>query len=168
MKVILYMAISANGLIAKDDDGTGWISEEEWDSYDSMVRKVGCLIVGYKTYRIITDNLELPEWEKLKVAVVSSKNRKTISKNHFVVHSPKQALELLKDYEEVIVAGGSTLNAAFLCENLVDEMYLDIEPIVFGKGMNLFAKSDFEAQMELLGMKLLAKNLIQLHYKVLH
>jgi riboflavin biosynthesis pyrimidine reductase len=32
MKVILYMAITANGIIAKADDDTSWISKEEWDS----------------------------------------------------------------------------------------------------------------------------------------
>lgn len=48
------MAQTANGYIAREDDTTGWISEEEWDSYSSAVRKSGCLVIGHRTYDILT------------------------------------------------------------------------------------------------------------------
>lgn len=39
MKVILYMAISTDGYIARENDDTSWISTEEWDCYSSMIQK---------------------------------------------------------------------------------------------------------------------------------
>lgn len=166
MKVILYMAVSVNGMIAKSDDDTNWISKEEWDSYSLMVQTVGNLIVGHRTYNILTQQPQFSELKNVKLVVISQQNFPTLSPNHLVAHLPKEALELLKDFDEVIVAGGGIMNAAFLTENLVDEIYIDIEPIILGKGIKLFADADFEKELELVGTKKLSSNGIQLHYKV--
>ena len=167
MKVILYMAISANGMIAKSDDDTSWISKEEWDSYSLAVRTAGCLIVGSRTYQILTKQPEFLEFKDIKLVAVSQENFSTLSPNHLVARSPKEALELLKDFKEVVVAGGGILNASFMAENLVDEIYLDVEPIVFGKGIRLFAEKDFELKLKLIETKKISGDEIQLHYKVL-
>lgn len=160
------MAISADGMIAKSDDDTSWISKEEWDSYSLTVRTAGCAVIGKRTYHILTTQPEFSEFADVKIAVVSSKKFNTLSPKHVVVHSPKEALEHLKEFREVVVAGGGILNAAFMSENLVDEIYLDIEPVVFGKGIPLFQDKQFEQQLELIGTKQLSKNEIQLHYRV--
>lgn len=161
------MAITGNGYIAKENDNTSWISKKEWDSYSAVVRKAGNLIIGRRTYNILTKQPEFIEFKNIKIIIVSSNNFKTLSADHIIVKTPKEALNLFKNYKEIIVAGGGILNASFISENLVDEIYLDIEPIVFGKGINLFADSDFEFNLELLEIKKLSKNTIQLHYKVL-
>lgn len=167
MKVILYMAITANGLIAKSNDDTSWISQEEWNSYSSAVRKAGCLIVGRRTYHILTKQPEFAEFKDVKLVAVSKDDFKTLSPNHLIAHSPKEALELLKDFEEVIVAGGGMLNASFMAENLIDEIYLDIEPIAFGEGIPLFKGQDFEQNLKLIGQKKISENEIQIHYDVI-
>jgi len=78
----------------------------------------------------------------------------------------KAALDILKDADEVVVAGGGKLNASFLKEGLVDEIYLDVEPIAFGKGIKLFDDEDFEVNLELIEVNKISQNEIQLHYKV--
>ena len=166
MNVILYMAMTANGFIAKKDDDTSWISREEWDSYSLAVRTAGCLIVGHRTYDILTKQPEFSELKNVKLVVVSEKKFETLAPNHFVVSSPKGALKLFKDDDEVVVAGGGMLNASFLTENLVDEIYLDIEPIIFGEGIPIFRDKNFEHKLELIGQKKITDNEIQLHYKV--
>lgn len=167
MKVILYMAISLNGMIAKSDDDTSWISKEEWDSYSLTVRTAGNLIVGHRTYGILTKQPEFSEFKDVKLVVVAEKVFQTLIPNHLVAHSPKEALKTLSDFEQVVVAGGGALNASFVEENLVDEIYLDIEPIILGKGISLFRDKDFERKLKLLGQKKITDNEIQLHYQVL-
>lgn len=166
MKVILYMATTVNGLIAKEDDDTSFVSETEWNSYSSIVQKAGNVIFGRRTYEIITKQPEFKEFEKVKVVIISNQDIKTLSSNHLVAKSPKEGIELLKEFEQVIVAGGGMLNSAFMKEKLVDEIYLDIEPIALGKGIKIFADEDFEANLELIETKKLSDNEIQLHYKV--
>jgi dihydrofolate reductase len=87
--------------------------------------------------------------------------------SHVVAHSPQEALQVLEDAETVIVAGGGNLNGSFLGENLVDELYIDIEPAVLGKGIPLFNGPDFDRALKLIGTKQLSENEIQLHYQVL-
>src|SRR5690348_1005277 len=128
IKVILYMAITPNGLIAKENDNTSWISGEEWDSYSEMAQKVGNMIIGHRTYDILTKQPEFSEMKDVKIVTVSHKDFPTLAVNHFTAKSPKEALKVLGDVNEVVVAGGGILNAAFLKENLVDEIYLDVEP----------------------------------------
>ena len=167
MKVVIYMAVTANGLIAKENDDTTWISKEEWDSYSLTVRTAGNVVIGHRTYEIITKQPEFAEFKGVKVVVVSKKKFQTLNPSHVVVNSPREALEILRDFENVIVAGGSILNASFLAENLVDEIFLDIEPVIFGKGIKLFTDDDFEAKLELMEIRKLSDNELQLHYKVL-
>ncbi len=167
MKVILYMAISLNGMIAKSDDDTSWISKEEWDSYSLAVRTAGSLIVGHRTYGILTKQPEFSEFKDVKLVVVAQENFKTLAKNHLVAHSPKEALKLLSDFEQVVVAGGGALNASFIEENLVDEMFIDIEPIILGRGVPLFREKDFERNLKFVEQKKISDNEIQLHYKVI-
>src|SRR4051812_20884447 len=105
MKVILYMATSLDGYIAKENDDTSWISEAEWNSYSSMVRNCGNLIVGYRTYNILTKQPEFEELKDVKLVVVSKHDFQTLAKNHLLAHSPQEALELLIDFDQVILAG---------------------------------------------------------------
>ena len=167
MKVILYMAISLNGMIAKSDDDTSWISKEEWDSYSLAVRTAGNLIVGHRTYNILTKQPEFSEFKEVKLVVVAQEDFQTLAQNHLIAHSPKEALKLLSDFEQVVVAGGGALNASFVEENLVDEIFIDIEPIILGQGIPLFRGKDFECKLRLVGQKKISDNEIQLHYELL-
>jgi len=160
------MAISANGMIAKSDDSTGWISQEEWDSYSSEIRAAGCLIIGRRTYDILTKQPEFSELKDVKVIAVSHEDFPLLDSRHLIAHSPREALQLLPGFEKVIVAGGGMLNASFLAEDLVDEIYLDIEPIIIGGGIPIFRDKDFERKLKLLGQKNISANEIQLHYEV--
>lgn len=167
MRVILYMAISLNGMIAKSDDDTSWISKEEWDSYSLAVRTAGNLIVGHRTYNILTKQPEFAEFKDVKLVVVAQENFQTLAPNHLVAHSPKEALKLLSNSEQVVVAGGGALNASFLEENLIDEIFIDIEPIILGQGIPLFRDKNFERNLKLVGQKKISDNEMQLHYEVL-
>lgn len=167
MKVILYMAISLNGMIAKSDDNTSWISKEEWDSYSLAVRTAGNLIVGHRTYNILTKQPEFSELKDVKLVVVAQEDFQTLAQNHLVAHSPKEALKLLSDFEQVVVAGGGALNASFVEENLIDEIFIDIEPIILGQGIPLFRDKNFKRNLKFVGQKKISDNEIQLHYEVL-
>jgi dihydrofolate reductase len=167
MKVILYMASTANGFIAKRDDDTSWISKEEWDSYSAMIREKRCSIIGHRTYDILTKQQEFSELKDVRLIVVARHDITLVDPRHAVAHSPKEALELAKDFKEVVVAGGGILNASFFAENLVDEIYLDVEPIIFSPGIPLFGDKAFEKKLELVGQKRIGDNGTQLHYRVM-
>jgi len=166
MKVILYMAVTVNGMIAKEDDSTPW-SEVEWESYNNIVKKYGNLIIGRRTYELMSGDNSFSKLGNPLVVVLTSKKLKS-SKNVFCARNPKEALDIIAKHEfkTALVGGGGQINSLFMKQNLVDEIYLDVEPLVFGKGVKLFADSEFEAKLELLEVKKMSDNLVQLHYKV--
>lgn len=171
MKVILYMAITVNGFIAKENDDTSFVSEIEWESFSSMIKRTGNMIIGRRTYEVMLQNneFEKSKLDKIKTVVVTNSSLNIHNKDViFLAHSPKEALNILqkKGFKKILVCGGGKLNAGFMQENLVDEIYLDVESLVLGKGIKLFADADFEASMKLTSIRKLSKNEIQLHYKV--
>ena len=167
MKVILYMAISVNGMIARENDDTSFVSKIEWKSFRNMVQKTGNIIVGRRTYEIMKNSNELAKIKKIKLVVVSHKK---IKDNDIVfVKTPRYSIEILEKcgFKTALVAGGGNLSSSFMKENLVDEIYLDIEPVAIGNGIQLFSDSKFEKKLKLLSTKKLSYHEIQLHYKVI-
>ena len=68
----------------------------------------------------------------------------------------------------MLLVGGSKIYSSFMKEGLVDELYLTIEPVVFGNGKNLFSDESFETKLELVSSKKLnKKGTILLKYRVL-
>ncbi len=164
MKVVLYMAITANGYIAKKNNETPW-SDEEWESFSEKVKEIKNLIIGRKTFEIMDKENEFQKIGNPFTVIVSNKEEN----NSNFVNSPEQAIDLLKEkgFSKILVAGGGMLNSSFMQKGLIDEIYLDVEPFLFGKGINLFADNDFETKLELFETKQLSKNTIQLHYRIL-
>jgi dihydrofolate reductase len=70
-------------------------------------------------------------------------------------------------FDIVLVTGGGETNGAFLKANMIDEVYLDVEPMVFGEGIPTFTPNDVNLKLEFVDSKMLNKNTIQLHYKVI-
>ncbi len=172
MRVILYMAVTPNDLIEKEDDDTTWVTENEWKSFSGMIKRAGNMIIGRRTYEIMIKNneFELSKLDKITTVVMTNDAFLKIHNPDFIfiASSPKTALGILqkKVFKKILVCGGGGLNASFMKENLIDEIYIDVEPIIFGKGIKLFTEADFEAELKLLETKKLSRNEIQLHYKV--
>lgn len=164
------MAITPNGMIARKNGKTDFVTGTEWKSFSAMIKKTRNLIVGKTTYHVMVQGKEFDKINPKSVIVVS-RNPKSIAllQGHFAVTTPQEALALLKKqgYQTALAGGGGTLNASFLKAKLVDEIFLDVEPFLLGEGKPLFNGKQFETQLKLLGTKKLSKNEVQLHYKVL-
>jgi dihydrofolate reductase len=161
------MAASLDGFIARENDDTSFISKDEWDSYSKIVRSAGNVVVGHRTYEILTKQPEFQEFKDVIVTVVSSHRVNIVDSKHIVASSPKEALDSLRNFDEVIVAGGGILNTSFIEQNLIDEICIDFEPIILGKGIPLFSNLGTEKTLELVGTQHISANELQVRYKIL-
>jgi dihydrofolate reductase len=168
MKTILYMAISINGFVAGENDDTSWVSKEDWNSFIKIASGVGNVIIGRRTYEVMSDRGELDNFKGLNVIVVTDGELSGLLKFVVTAKSPMEALEKLqsKGFEKALVAGGGGLNSSFLKGKLIDEIYVDIEPQILGKGIHLFESSAVNQKLKFLEVNKLGKNSIQLHYKI--
>lgn len=169
MKVTLYMATSLNGMIARENDNVDFVSKASWASYRAMVEKIKNVIVGQKTYELMKTAGDLEGLTDIQVVVVTDQENLNVETPVFVAHSPAEALSILegKGFTEALVAGGGTLNGSYLEAGLIDEIFIDVEPVVFGGGIKLFGEGKFDQKLKLLESKQLAPNELQLHYQVL-
>ncbi len=167
MKIILAMAQSANGYIAKTNHQTPW-SNTIWKEYTKLIRKYKALIVGHNTYAIMKKANEFKMIRNPFTVVVTRKHHTQPNGKFVFAKTPRDAIKTLqkKKFHTAILGGGSRINAAFMKQKLVNEIILDVEPKLFGSGIPLFKPSPLEQNLELLQVKRLSKNTIRLHYEL--
>ena len=171
MKVTLYMAMTVNGKIAGIDHDTSWTSKEDWVGFLGKCKHIGNAIIGRKTYEMVKkEGTQLGDI----LTVVLTHDPALLSQQSphmiFTDKHPRDVIAMLeeKGFKEALVAGGGILNSAFLKEGLIDELFIDIEPLVLGRGIPLFADGDFQPRLKLLEVKTLTNHqTVQLHYNVL-
>lgn len=158
-----------NGFIAKEDGNSEWTSEEDLKGFYEQSKKAGNIILGKNTYLAATKYGYFPFPDAVNI-VVSHDTIENQWGNKVVVtnKSPKEILDMLGEmgFQNAFLAGGGTLNASFMKEKLIDEIYLDVEPLVFGKGIKVFAEADFDFELKLLEVNKLNSDTVQLHYEV--
>jgi dihydrofolate reductase len=167
MKVTLYMAMTVNGYIATLEDETPW-SDEVWEAYYAFVKARPAVIVGRRTYEFMRVAGEFQKLDNPFTAVVSHEP-KVIDEKTVGVSSVDEALQFMesKEVSEVVVGGGGELNASFLKAGLLDEIVLEVDPVIFGQGIQLFDPVEARLDLELIEVKHLSKNTVRLHYRVL-
>jgi len=164
------MAVSLNGVIAGEDGNEDFLSHDNWIEFTKISNKIGCLIWGRKTYDSVKtwNKSYLESLSKVEKVILSRDPQMQLEKGFYLASTPQLALEMLEKegYKEVILTGGSTNNSAFAKENLIDEIILDIEPVIVGTGIPLFKPVNFINKLELLSSKSLSNGILQLHYSV--
>ncbi len=165
------MAMTVNGRIAGVDDDTSWTSKEDWNGFRAMCKKVGNAVIGRRTYEMVKkESTQLGDILTVVLthdpALLSKQSQNTI----FTDKHPRDIIAILekKGFKEALIAGGGILNGAFLKEGLIDELFIDIEPLILGRGIPLFADGDFEPRLKLVDVKTLSNHqTVRLHYKVI-
>lgn len=169
MKVVMYMAMSVNGYIAREDGTEDFLSDQDWKSMVELAQKYKNIIVGRKTYEINqtwTDEDNLRSIKGIRKVVVSNQPNLKMIEGFELSLSPEDALSRLSDYQTAFLIGGGTLNGNFATKGLIDEIVLNVEPALIGKGRQVFAGSDFDLRLRLLDTKQLNDSLVQLRYEV--
>lgn len=169
MRVIIYAAPTPNGMIAKENYNEDYVSAGNWRLFVKTVRQAGSVVIGRRTFEVAVKTGVFPIRPALNVVMTSRKvENKWGDSALFTDKSPREVIRLLKGrgFKTMIVAGGS-VSTSFIREKLVDEIRLDFQPEIFGKGTRLFEGEDFDAKLELIGTKKLSKNEVQLRYGVL-
>ena len=171
MKTILYLDLSADGLIATTNRLPGLEWEWEgvpWERWCQYCNESNNLIVGRNTYNELiesgfTDMLYLEH----KIVISSRDIELADSWQQFL--KPKEAVDYLgsRDIKNIIVGGGRQLGLAFIEDGLIDEIILDVYPILFGNGTALLGGLDRCIQLDLINCENLGDGAIRNHYKLI-
>jgi dihydrofolate reductase len=173
MKIILMMAMTADGKIAKTSDHfPDWTSKEDKKYFFETTKKHGAVLMGEKTFK--TFPRPLPD--RLNVVFTLEKNTRLVGgqapdpKNvKFVSGDEEKILEELEKmgYKSAVLGGGAYLNTQFLKKKLIDEIWLTIEPKIFGDGLGIFG-GDFDQDLKLLSVEKINENSVVVKYRVVN
>ncbi len=169
MKVILLAVITVDGFIAQsiEQSSIEWNSNEDRKFFSNLTKKIGTMIMGSRTFATI--NRALPG---RKIVVLSDKERLVEFSDEEVVVENGNLKDVLAKLEqdgckEVAVVGGSNVYTQFLTQQLVDELYLTIEPVMFGRGIKLLSTAVLQ-KLTLLEVIDLSSQTKVMHYKIVH
>lgn len=158
-KYIAIAAVTLDGKIAKNSKHmSDWTSKEDKVFMRALLAKSDVVIVGNNTYKTAIKPLS-----KRNCLVISRSANQLISKSANLEYVKPKAADVKKivkqkKYRNIAILGGAQTYSFCLQNNLLDELYLTIEPLVFGSGINLFADGkNLEKYFKLVSVKKLNK-----------
>ena len=166
MIVNLVAATSLNGKIAAsvDQSSLEWTSKEDTKFFVEKTKECKVMIMGRKTFDTIGRGLK----DRLMIVMTCDPEKfAPIEGVEFSCSSPQQILSDLetRGYSSVAITGGAGVYSMFLKEKLITDVFLTIEPILFGNGIPL-AEAFEDVRLELVETKMLGEQSVLLHYRI--
>ena len=164
-KVLVYVASSLDGYIARENGEVGWLPNATESGYDAFYNSIDTVILGRTTYNQVLTFGKYPYKDKKSFVFTSSTQTKD-ENTEFVSNVEK----FVKDGfpgagENIWLVGGAQIIASFLNQGAVDEIIISIIPILLGKGIPLFQNLENETKLEFI-KTVKYDQLVDLYYKV--
>jgi dihydrofolate reductase len=175
-KVIVHIATSADGYIARPDGDLDWLTSrpapEGFYGMNAFMRSIDTQLLGRKTYE---ESLRLGA----KFDSKTSKTRNIVFSRsappadappgvEFVTGAIGPFVKRLREQpgKDIWLMGGGELIAAFLDEHAIDEFVISVVPVFIGDGIPLIARRHRHVPLELHSVQRFDDGLVQLHYRV--
>jgi dihydrofolate reductase len=151
ISTFIIAAVSKDGFIARNakDNPFNWTSEEDKESFISLTKDAGVVIVGSKTFETF------PRPLRDRLNIVYSRSWKFEGENvETTSDKPRALLGKLerRGYKKAAIIGGAEIYNMFFESGMVSKIYLTVEPIEFGTGIPFF-KGNIEDRFKLVKEK---------------
>ena len=164
-KVILFIATSLDGFIARNDNDISWLFHDQDYGYKKFYSGIDCVIMGRKTYEVACQLEENPFLEKK--CYVFTRKKMEDENNVLYRNNPVHVATELKRKEgkNIWLVGGEQISKELMNAGLIDEIVLSIHPIILGEGIFLYGGID-QRKLQLISCSSFTSGLIQMHYLV--
>ena len=168
--VCVYVAVSLDGFISRDDGGLDWLDAMQVPGedygYADFYATIDTVVLGRATYDKV---LTFGEWPFTGRRVVVLTHRALDAKNGERTHTGALSA-LLRSLEEdgarrVYLDGGQGIRQG-LIEDLVDELTLSTVPVMLGAGRPLFERGLPASNWALVATRGYASGLMQSRYRL--
>lgn len=173
-KIIVYIATSADGYIARPDGDVAWLDRPRPKGnygYKAFFQAIDTILWGRKTYS-----------KGIEMGMSASGFGPGIKNYVFSRHLQKSSLpgfefinEPIKPFAERLRAqpgkniwmmGGGEIIAAFLDEGEIDEFSIHVIPVLIGEGIPLIQPSHRLIPLKLLATRKFPDGIVHLNYRV--
>lgn len=168
MHVTLCAALSADGFIAQhvSERAFDWTSREDRHFFIEKSREAGVIVMGLTTYQTFRIK-RAPPGRRLIVLTKepSAVHGADIETANASVPELVKRLES-EGVERLILGGGTSVYTQFLEADMVDDIFLTVEPVFFGAGIPLLTGVSAARRLRFVDSQMLSNQTIVLHYKL--
>jgi len=178
-KIIVTIATSADGFIARNDGAVDWLDRPRPKGEDygmgELFKSIDTVIYGRKTYdmavKFVEEGIEIPDDGRNIRNYVFSRRRppkKVLPGFEFVNEPINKFAKRLRAQKgkDIWMMGGGGIIASFLDEGEIDEFIISVIPVFIGEGIPLIAPSHRTVPLKLLSTKKYSDGVVSLHYAV--
>lgn len=159
------MATSIDGYIATKNWDSDWILEPDFEYFDTICDWSDAIIIWNTTFKQY-------KWEiypiPSKPNLIISKESQSPQENTHFYTSPEEAIKDCKKlgHDNIMLVWWWHINGSFLSKWLINEIIIDVQPIILGTWIKLFEQIDTLIKLECLSHEKLKQWLHILKYKV--
>ena len=174
-KVIVHIATSADGFIARPDDDLDWLTSrpapDGFYGMNAFMKTIDATILGRKTYDM---SLRLgANFDEKRPTFVFSRQPAAADSPpgvEFVKGDVGAFVKRLRERpgKDIWLMGGGEVIASFLDAHAIDEFVISVVPVFIGEGIPLIAPRHRHVPLELQAVERFEDGLVQLHYRVLN
>lgn len=171
-KIIVYVATSADGYIARPDGGVDWLNRPmPKGSYGmtAFTRSIDTILWGRKTYDFAAKMGGAGAYGKVKHYVFSRHPPSDpLPEFVFVSESIPEFVGKLQAVpgKNIWMMGGAEIIASFLDEGVIDEFSIHVIPVMIGEGIPLVAPRHRNIELELISARSFPDGVVHLNYSV--
>ena len=161
------VAVTIDGFIARfPGHKVNWTSKEDKIHLHKMEDRADVLLLARTSYEVAKKHLS-----KRNCLVITRKINTIEKKGELLTYINPQKTSIKKfikknGYKKICVLGGRGVYNYTLEHSLIDDIFLTIEPVVFGEGIGIFNKKVMLRRFNLISIKKLnKKGTILLHYR---
>lgn len=165
-KIILGVAVSLDGFIEGPNGEYDWCFTDQDYGMTDFMNRVDALVMGRKSYEVAQSYEGPSPWGNVKTYVFS--RTLTRAPSHVELLKGDVAVEVnrIKDLpgKDIWLFGGAELTTLFINNELIDEYWLSVHPILLGRGKSLFQNITDRKRLTLINQTVYSTGLVSLHY----
>lgn len=171
-KVTFRVANTLDNYIARKDGAVDWIlgGEEAASAMTEFWKNIDTVVLGRKTYEpVLKSGTPFPTYPGVKNYVLSRTLKESSDKNVEIIREDVVAfVRKLKTEEgkDIFIMGGGLLAKPLFEANLIDEVGVNIHPVLLGSGIPLFHEMSHQIDLELIDCKSFKNDCVSITYRV--
>lgn len=167
-KIILFIATSLDGYIARSDGAVDWLFTDADYGYRDFYASIDTTLMGRKTYEQLLEMGPFPYPEKSNYVFTHQQS----NEDPHVTFVNKDAVGFMRDLKgqegkDIWLIGGGGLVQTCLQDHLIDEFRIFIHPVILGEGLSLIPSPSPSTKLEVIRQGMYDNGLIEVHYRVL-
>jgi len=176
-KIIVYIATSADGYIARKDGAVDWLDRPRTAGDYGMgkfYKSIDTILWGRKTYDMVLKSQEegkdSPDMTGIKNYAFSRHPPRKVARGFQFVKEPiKKFAKSLRAQKgrDIWIMGGAGIIGSFLDAGEIDEFIIHVIPTFIGEGIPLIAPHHRNVSLKLISSKKFSDGVLRLHYGVL-